>query len=597
VLLCTYRPEYRPPWLAAPCATQLALPPLERGESLVLLGALLPPVGAEALTRHILEQARGNPLFLEQLAHAAGRGDGGQPGAPIPQTIREVIVGRVDRLGEAPRRLLRCLSVFPGGAPLSLLELATGDVPGLRAQLDELDTLDLVREEPGTARPVYVVSHPLAREVVYESLPPAEREALHAAAGRALEAVHAGRLQDVLEPLAYHASRAGDPRKAIEHLARFAEASLAGHALAEAAEALREALDHAGRLPSPGRERSRVELLLRLAVALSGLGRTGEVLDLLSGERETVERFHEPRLTGPYYCQLALAYSYLGEPEPARAAGQRAVDEAARCGDEPIIGRAQFVSAVADWGLGRYRAAMENARHAVLCLTRVGGSHWLGRSRRILGLARFGIGDFDGALEAVAAAEALGRASGDAWVQSIAASAAGWILAARGDGEAAGAACHRALQCARDPFTRASAMGTLGLAHLASDDAAGAIPWLEGAVEQCRRFTNRQIEGRFLVFRAEAYLRLGRLDEARRSAAAGLEMCRAISFAYGIGLGERTLGRIALAAGALEEAATRLEAARALFTRTLQRGQVLQSNISNIVPLEGPGPHAPPAAP
>ena len=55
---------------------------------------------------------------------------------------------------------------------------------------------------------------------------------------------------------------------------------------------LPEALDHAGRLPSPGRERSRVELLLRLAVALSELGRTGEVLDLLSGERETVERLH-----------------------------------------------------------------------------------------------------------------------------------------------------------------------------------------------------------------------------------------------------------------------------------------------------------------
>ena len=194
-------------------------------------------------------------------------------------------------------------------------------------------------------------------------------------------------------------SRAGDPRKAIEHLARFAEASLAGHALAEAAEALREALDHADRLLSPGRERSRGELLLRLAVALSELGRTAEVLDLLGGERENVERLHEPRLTGPYYCQLALAYSYLGEPERARTAARRAVGEAARCGDEPIIGRAQFASAGADWGLGQSRAAMENARHAVLCLTRVGDSHWLARSRRILGLARFAVGDFDGALE------------------------------------------------------------------------------------------------------------------------------------------------------------------------------------------------------
>ena len=62
--------------------------------------------------------------------------------------------------------------------------------------------------------------------------------------------------------------------------------------------------------------------------------------------------------------------------------------------------------------------------------------------------------------------------------------------------------------------------------------------------------TNRQIEGRFLVFLAKAYLLLGRLDEARRAAGRSLELCRTIGFAYGVGLAERNLGRLALAAGA-----------------------------------------------
>ena len=126
-------------------------------------------------------------------------------------------------------------------------------------------------------------------------------------------------------------------------------------------------------------------------MALSGLGRTGEVLDLLGGERENVEHLHGPRLTGPYYCRLALAHAYLGEHEGAHAAARRAVGEAARCGDEPIIGRAQFASAVADWGLWQFGAVMEQARHAVRCLTRVGDSHWLARSRRVLGLVCFGV--------------------------------------------------------------------------------------------------------------------------------------------------------------------------------------------------------------
>ncbi|MBI2524718.1 MAG: sigma 54-interacting transcriptional regulator [Candidatus Rokubacteria bacterium] len=584
LLLCTYRPDYRPAWLAAHSASQLALPPLERAESLAMLGSILPPARGEPLRERIIEQAQGNPLFLQQLAQAAGQSGPDEPGASIPQTIREVIVGRMDRLAEGPRRLLQCLSVFRGSVPLPVLAAVAGDTPELAERLDALERLDFAREEPGTEPPEYAVSHSLAREVVYQGLPLPEREALHAAAGQALEAHYGARRGGGCEQLAYHYARAGDPRKAIEHLTGFAEVLLGASGLSEAAETLSEALGHAQRLPGSQRDRSHVELLLRLTGVLAWLGQAGEARALLGTERERVERLHEPHLTGLYHCQLALAHSYLGEPEAARAAGRRAVDEAARCGDEPIIGRAQFVSAVADWALGQYRAAMENARHAVLCLTRVGDTHWLARSRRILGLARFGAGDFDGALEAVGAAEALGAASGDAWTQSIAASAAGWILATRGDGEAASAACQRALQCARDPFTRASAMGTLGLAFLERHDPAGAIPWLEGAVEQARRFTNRRVEGRFLVFRGQAYLGLGRLDEARRSVAAGLEMCRTTRFAYGTGLGERALGEVALAAGRLDEAATHLARARDLFTAVgspheVARGQVLHSNI------------------
>ena len=338
LLLCTYRPEYRPAWLAAPCASQLALLPLERAESLAMLGSILPPSGGEPLRERIIERAEGNPLFLEQLAHAMDQADPNEPGAPMPQTIREVIVGRMDRLAEGPRRLLQCLSVFRGAVPLSVLEAVAGDASDLPARIHALERLDFAREEPGTEPPEYVVSHPLAHEVVYQGLPLPEREALHAAAGQALEAYHGkqhgARRAGVCEHLAYHYSRAGDPRKAIEHLTRFADVSLGASGLAEAAETLSEALGHVERLPASERDRCHVELLLRLTGVLLWLGQPREALDLLRAERERVERLHEPRLTGPYHCQLALAHQHLGEPEPARAAGRRAVDEAARCGDE-----------------------------------------------------------------------------------------------------------------------------------------------------------------------------------------------------------------------------------------------------------------------
>jgi hypothetical protein len=82
------------------------------------------------------------------------------------------------------------------------------------------------------------------------------------------------------------------------------------------------------------------------------------------------------------------------------------------------------------------------------------------------------------------------------------------------------------------------------------------------------------------VFLAEAYLRLGRLDEARRSGADGLEMCRATGFAYGTGLGERALGEVSLAAGRLDEAATHLGRARELFAGMGSRHEVTRTTLA-----------------
>jgi len=50
--------------------------------------------------------------------------------------------------------------------------------------------------------------------------------------------------------------------------------------------------------------------------------------------------------------------------------------------------------------------------------------------------------------------------------------------------------------------------------------------------------------------RSEASIPASPFSEARRAAGRSLELCRTIGFAYGVGLAERNLGRLALAAGA-----------------------------------------------
>ena len=125
MLLTTHRPGYRPPWLSLTCASQLALRPLAADDAERMVrsaagGAALPDRVASA----ILDRGAGNPLFLEELTHAAGE-DGGD--ASVPSTVHGVIAARIDRLSAPRRRVLQTAAVLGREFPALLLELVLDD--------------------------------------------------------------------------------------------------------------------------------------------------------------------------------------------------------------------------------------------------------------------------------------------------------------------------------------------------------------------------------------------------------------------------------------------------------------------------------------
>lgn len=103
LLLCTYRPGYRAPWVKRSYATQLSLPPLTAGESAevvrgVLGGSSVPRRPAEV----VVENAEGNPFFAEELARAIRERQDPAAEAVVPDTIHDALMARVDRLPDAP---------------------------------------------------------------------------------------------------------------------------------------------------------------------------------------------------------------------------------------------------------------------------------------------------------------------------------------------------------------------------------------------------------------------------------------------------------------------------------------------------------------
>ena len=341
LLLGTYRPGYQPPWAGRSYTTQLSLSRLALGDSKELVRALLPSAVADQ-AQLVVQRGDGNPFFLEELARAVNGGEG--PDDPIvPETVEGLLMARIDRLDDEPRRLLQVGAVLGREFSSALLALLW-DGDDLDVHLLELKRQEFLQASAARDETRYAFKHALIQEVAYESLLSARRKALHAAAARALETLYQGRLEQVFDRLAHHWDRAEEPQQAVEALSRFAEQAAGAYAHVEAAEALRKALSQVEGLPPETRARRRIEIVLALARSLYFMGRFPESLRLLTEHAGDAEESAEPGLMGSYHFWLAHTHSHLGDghPEAVRHAGQ-AIAAAELAGDSGTVGRAHYV--------------------------------------------------------------------------------------------------------------------------------------------------------------------------------------------------------------------------------------------------------------
>jgi DNA-binding NtrC family response regulator/tetratricopeptide (TPR) repeat protein len=551
--IVTYRPGYRAPWIDRAYVTQVALSPLSREDSLSVVRSVrkidaLPDQVAEV----ILGKAEGNPFFLEELSRVVDGSVDATASPAVPDTIQEVLLARIDRLPDEPRRLLQTASVVGQEVPLPLLRAVwKGD---LDAHLRDLMRLQFLYVKTAGGEPLCAFTHSLTRDVAYESLPLARRRALHGAIARALEAVYADRLAEVYDRLAYHYGRTDEAASAVLYLTRLADKAVQAHAHTEAVRILEEARAHVDRLPPAEQDRRRLELALTQAYSLVPLGAFQDLVTLLLRHQAALEGLGDPRLAGPYHLLIGRSYLFLGDQRQASHHLGLGLVEAMRGEDDVTRAAIHYVLAQHGALSGRPRDGREHGQRAVALLERTGHPWWIGPAYWAVGLNHTLLGEFDAALAAHALAVERGAAVGDPQIASSAAWASGLVHVCRGDFETAIRSCEEALARSPDPLNTAMALGWLGFAWLECGDLAQAIPRLEEAVRLHAQFAFRQAQSWFSVFLAEAYRRVGRLETALELASQGLELARATGTLQGIGWAERTLGHIAQARGALADA-------------------------------------------
>ena len=249
LILVLARPELfdlRPDWGGGLLAhTAIPLRPLDAAAATQLAADRLSDGAAENLERaaDLAAVADGNPLFIEQLA--ATLVESGDPSAPMPTTIREIIAARLDALPPSERTVLLNAAVAGRVFWRRTLERMTPDTEMLAPALAELEQRDLIARQTTSAfegHQQYMFRHVLVRDVAYELLPRTVRRERHREAALFFEEV-GGESGEVGAALARHWRDAGDSAKAIQYLVAAAENAEHGWAKERAAALYREALE------------------------------------------------------------------------------------------------------------------------------------------------------------------------------------------------------------------------------------------------------------------------------------------------------------------------------------------------------------------
>lgn len=564
LLLTTYRPGYHPPWIDKSYATQISLRPLASQDALSVVHSNSQHRAlSERLVQVIVNKADGNPFFLEELTRTIVEHETLEDEITVPDTIQGVLMARIDRLPEAAKRLLQTAAVLGREFSPRLLEMSWDDDQTLAPHLMELKRREFLYERSGIDEPLYVFKHALTQEVAYASLLTPRRQALHAAAGQALETLYADRLQEAYDRLAYHYARTNEAAKAVDYITRFAEQATARYAREEALTVLQEAHRHAERLPREERHRRGLDLAIRQGQLLHNLGRPQEALDLLMPQQAHVEQLQDPLQAATYYLHLGCIYNGLGNWQQALHSAQRCFEEALHCGHDAALGQAHWLLMMVRNFIGQPQQALEHGQQAVPLLERTHEWHWLGRVHYWFAFIALRLGEFDHALQSAARTETLGETIGDRSLQCDGARMAQLTYLTKGEWDAAITWGQRALDLATGLQQKAWSWASLGYAHLELGDVAKAIALLEQTVQHYG--VARQTWGWFAAWLGEAYAAAGRTEEARALVLEGLASTREAEYWIGIGITQRSLGRVDLARGALTEAETHLQEALQAF--------------------------------
>src|SRR4051794_2298325 len=374
-----------------PRTHRVALEPLTHDELADQLADILgEPPSAELLHR-LWKRSGGNPLFSEELLAAGVDGLGA-----APDTLRDALMLRVERLSEPAQEILRLVAVGQRLEHQTLAEVSGLDERALRDALREaVEGHILIADEDGWHR----FRHALLREVGDDDLLPGERATLHLRLGQALEHRLAERPGAVLTAaIAHHYAAAGEQPAALEWSVHAAAAAEAVYAHGEAQALLERALELWDRVPDAAQRAGadKVTVLERAGQAAWALGHPGRQLALFEAALAELGPTPDAGRAGLIMEQIARAQWALNRPRSSVETLKRAL-ALVESGDAWPEVRARVLAALARRHMldGKFSDGIDVARKALDATIAAGMHSAEGNARNTLGCCLAMAGDVD----------------------------------------------------------------------------------------------------------------------------------------------------------------------------------------------------------
>jgi transcriptional regulator with AAA-type ATPase domain/tetratricopeptide (TPR) repeat protein len=531
MLVTTYRPGYRPPWIGRSYAWQLVVPRLTRADSLTVVRSVSPDLAAD-LAEVIATHGEGVPFFLEELARVVADDVDHRGAVQVPDTIQGVLLARLDRLPVEDKELLETASVLGTDVSIGVLAAVTERSEETLADgLARLRAAEFLNEHSRFPDAEYTFKHALTHEVAYGSLLPDRRRALHARVVAAIEALYPERLAEHVERLAHHALRGAVWDKAVGYLRQAARKASAHSAYRQTVTCLEQALAANVHRREPERSSEAIDIRVDIRNAFVILGEYGRTLDLLGDAEVAARALGDERRLGRVCSCRGHDFFLSGAPNSALDYLRRALDIARRTGD------AHLEAAV---------------------------SAFLGQTYHVMGDYRRGLDVLEGALRTLSSATRHGplqRVICLTWMV--------WSLVEVGDFVRARALGEEALglaAAADHKYALALAHLGLGRASLQAGEVAASVDFLHRGYELCQRWDLPAEGAAAASLLGLAYARAGRTDDGRALMAQAVERATAMGVYAYMALRFVLWGEACLSAGevdqAMEHAARGLELAR-----------------------------------